>query len=308
MRVLAFGEILWDIINGEEHLGGAPFNFAAHVARCGENESYIISKLGDDFRGMKAYNRCKDYGVNNSLIQWDENHPTGIVEVVLHEGQPEYAIIDEVAYDFIQVDDKLRALDRKNFDVFYFGSLVQRNRTSASTLEYILSEFSFSHVFYDVNLRKGGYSASIVQKSLSLCTIFKLNSDELPLISSLLFDDDFGTEDFCRAVQSRYAQIATIVITASERGCYVFNRLKLDYIEGKKVKVNDAVGAGDAFSAAFMHVTSNGCSAHAAAVIANQLGAYVTTQRGAIPNYSAEIKALLKSKSSTGNYASKIIL
>jgi fructokinase len=32
MKVLAFGEILWDIIEKEEHLGGAPFNFIAHTA------------------------------------------------------------------------------------------------------------------------------------------------------------------------------------------------------------------------------------------------------------------------------------
>jgi fructokinase len=33
--VLAFGEVLWDIIGGDAHIGGAPFNFAAHVVKCG---------------------------------------------------------------------------------------------------------------------------------------------------------------------------------------------------------------------------------------------------------------------------------
>jgi fructokinase len=306
MRVLAFGEILWDIINGEEHLGGAPFNFAAHVARCG-NQSHIISRLGDDFRGIKAYNRCKEYGVDSSLVQWDEQHPTGIVEVTLHDGQPDYTIIKNVAYDFIEVNDILRALDRKRFDVFYFGSLIQRSNMSATTLEYILNKFIFSHIFYDVNLRKDGYSTSIIKQSLQYCTILKLNSDELPLISGIVFDDSFELEDFCKAIHSRYSRISTIVITASEKGCYVSSRNKFDYIEGKKVEVNDAIGAGDAFSAAFMHAMSNGLSDREAAFIANQLGAYVTTKRGAIPTYSADIKELLKSKSPT-KYASKIIL
>ena len=35
MDVVAFGEILWDVIDGVPHLGGAPFNFAAHAARLG---------------------------------------------------------------------------------------------------------------------------------------------------------------------------------------------------------------------------------------------------------------------------------
>ena len=30
--MVAFGEILWDVIDGVPHLGGAPFNFAAHAA------------------------------------------------------------------------------------------------------------------------------------------------------------------------------------------------------------------------------------------------------------------------------------
>ena len=33
--VLSFGEVLWDIIDGVPHIGGAPFNFAAHAVKCG---------------------------------------------------------------------------------------------------------------------------------------------------------------------------------------------------------------------------------------------------------------------------------
>ena len=29
--IVAFGEILWDVIDGVPHLGGAPFNFAARA-------------------------------------------------------------------------------------------------------------------------------------------------------------------------------------------------------------------------------------------------------------------------------------
>jgi hypothetical protein len=34
-RVPAIGEVLWDIIRGQEHIGGAPFNLAAHLSRLG---------------------------------------------------------------------------------------------------------------------------------------------------------------------------------------------------------------------------------------------------------------------------------
>jgi len=51
--VVAFGEILWDVIDGVPHLGGAPFNFAAHAARLGLKTA-IASAVGCDELGTKA--------------------------------------------------------------------------------------------------------------------------------------------------------------------------------------------------------------------------------------------------------------
>jgi fructokinase len=307
MKVLAFGEILWDVIEGNEHLGGAPFNFAAHVAKCG-NESHIISRLGNDYRGMNAFNRCKLYGVGDLLIQWDEQHPTGIVEIILDAGQPDYNINENVAYDFIEISDTFLKMDKNKFDVFYFGSLSQRNPVSATTLKYVLEKFTFNHIFYDVNLRKNGYSASIIENSLRYCSILKLNMNEVPIISSLLFSADLEKENFCRSIRSFFQGVSEIVITASDKGCFIFHDNTLQYVPGKEVQVNDAVGAGDAFSAAFMHVLCNGGSPMEAADIANQLGAYVTTQRGAIPEYTAKIGRLLEVKPKGQSHAPQIIL
>src|SRR5690349_8799460 len=110
MKVLAFGEILWDIIEKEEHLGGAPFNFIAHTAQCGD-DAYIVTRLGRDFRGMKALNRCKSYGVNEKYIQQDDSLPTGTVEVTLRDGQPDYLIVENVAWDHIAFDDVLTGIE-----------------------------------------------------------------------------------------------------------------------------------------------------------------------------------------------------
>ena len=53
MKILSIGEILWDVIGGEDHLGGAPFNFAVHSARLG-HDSWLLSAVGDDERGRRA--------------------------------------------------------------------------------------------------------------------------------------------------------------------------------------------------------------------------------------------------------------
>ena len=51
--VLAFGEILWDVIDGVPHIGGAPFNLAAHAAKCGLGAA-IVSAVGRDDLGRRA--------------------------------------------------------------------------------------------------------------------------------------------------------------------------------------------------------------------------------------------------------------
>ena len=53
MKVLSFGEILWDIYPDKKYIGGAPFNFAAHLAKHGE-EIYMLSCLGKDSLGEEA--------------------------------------------------------------------------------------------------------------------------------------------------------------------------------------------------------------------------------------------------------------
>ncbi|MCD9017155.1 PfkB family carbohydrate kinase [Parachryseolinea silvisoli] len=292
MNVLAFGEILWDIIEGQEHLGGAPFNFAAHAAQCG-NSSFIISRLGNDFLGTRAYNECRAYGVDNSLIQWHEELPTGIVDVTLEHGQPDYHIRKNVAYDFIEYDAVCSAFEKFTFDVFYYGTLVQRNGVSASTLKKILTEHQFRHIFYDVNLRKETFTEAIIRESLRHCTILKLNVDEVPVLSKMLVGEDLIDEQFCAVVTELFPNIKIVIITAAEMGCYLYEDKKLTHVPGVPVSVTDAVGAGDAFSAAFMHVFSLTHDAKNAAALANQIGAFVAGKRGAVPEYSAHLKNIL---------------
>ena len=291
MKVIAFGEILWDIIEGEEYLGGAPFNFAAHCVQCG-NEASVISRVGNDLLGMRAYNQCSQQKVKPDFIQIDQQYPTGMVTVTLSNGQPDYVIHKNAAYDFIEDSEGLQELDCRSADVVYFGSLAQRNDKSRQTLYGLLRRIKCKYVIYDVNLRKGGYTDAILRDSMKFSTILKLNLDELPVISKIVVGNELQPEDFCRAVTEMFSNITIIIITASDKGCFVFDK-ELCYVAGVPVEVTDAVGAGDAFSAAFMHCYFLNEDALSAARIANEVGAFVTTRRGAIPAYSDLIKETL---------------
>lgn len=291
IRSLAYGEILWDIIEGEPFLGGAPFNFASHLAQFGAT-SAIISRVGNDNLGTKAATMAVRHGVNTRYIQQDAALPTGTVEVILQNGQPDYTIFENVAYDTIQYQEFVDKLDNASFDVFYFGSLIQRNSTSAQTLKSILSNHQFSHIFYDVNLRKGGYSKTIIRDSLTQCTILKLNMDEVPVVSDLVFNQVYDLPLFTRQISEKY-KIAVVIITAADKGCFVYHQGILNEVGGVKIELCDAIGAGDAFSAAFVYCYVNGKGVSEAAQIANHVGAFVASKKGPIPEYPNEIIRLV---------------
>ena len=99
--IVAFGEILWDVIDGVPHLGGAPFNFAAHAARCGL-KSAIVSAVGDDELGQRALAAASGFGVDTSGVSVHPNLPTGTVNVTLADGIPSYEIVRPVAWDEIK--------------------------------------------------------------------------------------------------------------------------------------------------------------------------------------------------------------
>ncbi|MFP4092004.1 MAG: carbohydrate kinase family protein [Cyclobacteriaceae bacterium] len=288
MKILSFGEILFDIIEGEHYLGGAPLNFTAHAARLGV-QAYILSRLGQDDLGQEAMQKISSLKVNTSLVQWDEQHPTGTVPVSFEKGQPSYIITENVAYDFISYDKSASQIESTTFDVLYFGTLAQRNAQSADALAKLVSRNTFREIFYDINLRKDCYNADMIRNSLKYCTIFKLNDEEVNVLAEMFYNQPMEIEAFTKKITSDF-QIGLIVITAGAKGCYVYQNSELHFVKGYPAKVVDTVGAGDAFSAAFLIFFLQQGNALRAADKANRLGAFVASSRGPQPVYTEEIR------------------
>jgi fructokinase len=291
MRVLSFGEILFDIIEGEHYLGGAPLNFAAHLAQLGD-ESYIYSRLGRDALGEEALRQIQSFGLRTEYVQQDSLYPTGTVPVVFRNGQPDYTILEKVAYDFIRLDEG-KAFADTAFDVLYFGTLAQRHPQSRETLHQIIERKKFKEIFYDVNLRKNCYTLQLILQSLKRCSILKLNDEEVQALSRMFYGLELDVDAFCRKF-SREHGIRLIIVTAGARGCYVFEQQSLQFVPGHPARVVDTIGAGDSFSAAFLHFYLKNGNALLAADKANRLGAFVASARGPLPAYTPDILDLLQ--------------
>lgn len=291
MKVLSFGEILFDIIEGEHYLGGAPLNFAAHLAQQGV-ESYIFSRVGKDELGEEALGKISKIGVKTDLIQQDAHHPTGTVPVEFKNGQPDYTILENVAYDQIDFADSKQALAQTEFDVLYFGTLAQRDSQSAGSLDQLINQKTFDHIFYDVNLRKDCFTAEIIDHSLMRCTILKLNDEEVEVLAVMLYGKALSLEGFVQQVAKDY-DIKIVIVTAGAKGCFLYEDRQMNFVKGYPASVVDTVGAGDSFSAAFVHQYFKKKDALAAADIGNRLGAFVASSRGPLPEYSTEIRKIL---------------
>ena len=294
MRALSFGEILWDIIEGKAHIGGAPFNLAAHLAKMGV-DSFIISSVGRDTLGEDALQAAKDEGVKTSFIKVHSALPTGTVTVTIGEGgHPTFVIHENTAWDAIVVDDAILSEVKKDaWDVFCFGTLAQRTEKNRETLAKILSCLNAKYPYYDVNLRQDFYEKDWIIRSLKASTIVKVNEEEARVLSQLLYGRQLSPNDFASSAAQQY-NLAVVCITRGEKGCYIYSEGHFEEIGGVPVKVADTVGAGDAFSAGFLFARNQGRDAFASARFACRIGSYVASRPGAVPEYSEEIKTEIK--------------
>lgn len=286
MNALCFGEVLWDVIQGNEHLGGAPFNLAAHLTRNGLR-SRIITRIGDDDRGRRVLTRMRELHVDTEFVQVDPERPTGTVTVELDAGgQPTFTIHEGVAWDAIQVPDALVSALRTAPppDVFCFGTLAQRCAVSRASLRAVLEAVKAAQVFYDVNLRQSYYTWETIRNSLQAATIAKLNSDEAVVLSRALFGEDLPVAHFARRLLRDF-DLTVAIVTQGGEGCEVYSSDDGVQLPGIPVAVSDAVGAGDAFGAGFLARYLEGDSLRGCAEFANRLGTYVASQPGAIPEY-----------------------
>ena len=276
--VVAIGEVLWDVFEGGARLGGAPANFAVHASAMGLRAA-LVSCVGADDLGRRAVAALSARGVATEWVQMDEDRPTGVAPVTLVNGQPSYEIVEGVAWDRIGWRGELHDLARRA-DAICFGTLSQRSAQSRETVQRFVGAASRLRVL-DVNFRQGYHSEAVVLASLELADVVKLSDEEVPLLRGYAG----GPEDvdaFLMALVARFG-LRCAVLTLGARGCRVFGPEGMAVSEGEPQAVVNAVGAGDAFAAAFAGHLLVGADIQTCADRANAVGAFVVTQDGATP-------------------------
>ncbi len=302
MKVLSFGEILFDVFDGSEKLGGAPLNFCADMVRLGA-EGYMLSAFSRDRLGNNAAEAMKKIGIDYSLSCDESLFGTGVCSVTRDEnGEPTYDLVEGVAYDHIALtEERLNRIRNEKFDLFYFGTLAQRNMTSFSALSKLFENCSFPQVFFDLNIRGMYYSGDVIEKGLQRATILKLNYSECRLLCDMGFCmtamsgrcDDAFLKTVMTEISDKY-DIGTVIITLDKDGAAVYRNGEYYRSAPCTSPVVSAVGAGDAFSACFAYNLLCGKSLAECTDRANILGDYTVRFLEALPPYDDELLAKVR--------------
>jgi fructokinase len=297
VRLISIGEILWDVIGPNEHLGGAPLNFAAHARTLG-HEVFLVSAVGDDERGRRALAALKTRGISTELVQVLPGRNTGTAEIELDwEGKPAFHIMRPAAYDFVDLAAPMRERIRNlQADWIYFGTLYHTSRQALPATLRLLEEMPAVKRFYDVNLRDGNWTLATVEQLAERANVIKLSASEAEFLDGSFNADGMeGTvEHFCRRWSDQY-RCQTVCLTMGERGCGIYRNGTYAEVPGYKVQVADTVGAGDAFAAAFLHALSQRWEMKRCGRFANATGALVASRSGAIPEWKEEeVAAMLR--------------
>ena len=278
--ILSLGELLWDLLPGKRILGGAPSNLAFRLTELGR-DCRIVSRVGRDELGREALERVSELGLSTEFIQLDEQHPTGTVDVSFDvERNPDYVINPGVAYDFLApVPELLEAA--KTCRCLIFGTLAQRNETTRKTLALLMEQTPDAIRFMDINLRKDCYERELILNSFQKTDILKINHHEMEMVKNMFGLTARDLPDLTEELAVVF-NIRTVVVTLEEMGAFLFDIEEgKHYLPGYAIKLEDPLGAGDAFSAVFIHHLLNGDPLQEACMRGNMLGAAVATTQGA---------------------------
>lgn len=290
--VVGLGEVLWDCFADSRCPGGAPANVAYQANQLG-CRGIVCSRVGWDELGDELIGFLEDQGLSTDYIQRDTDHPTGTVTVDTSQANhPVFTIHEDVAWDFIALTDALKGLVSSAAAVC-FGTLAQRGEVSRRTIQHCLAATPKPTLLvYDVNLRQRWYQRTRIEQSLESAGVVKLNNDEVVELARLLETGSPDEEPFARELIERFG-LDTVCITRGADGCLLIDAQGAVDVPGIKVDVIDAVGAGDAFTAALIYGRLSGWNLDKQGRFANRVGALVAGKAGAMPPMTDDLAALL---------------
>ena len=186
-KILAVGEVLWDLLPSGKQLGGAPANFTYPVPILGA-DARLVTRVGDDDLGREVLDRFRSLGLPTE-------HGPGRPRVRRRgpstwpsapDGQPRFTIRERRRLGPDRGRRRSRRPRRRGRRrllrqpraagraVATRDPLAGRGGTPPAALR-----------MFDVNLRPPFVDRDVIEESLALANALKLNDQELPALAAM---------------------------------------------------------------------------------------------------------------------------
>lgn len=279
-KVIGVGEVLWDLLPSGPQLGGAPVNFAYHARQMGA-EVRVVTRVGKDGHGREILRRFEEMNIDTTAVQLDDQLPTGVAAVSIDGGTPQFTINNNAAWDALRVSEE--ALDAvRSASAICFGTLAQRSESAASVIQRLVATTPVKALrVFDVNLRQGFYSREVLERSLEIANVLKLNDHELAVLSPT-FELKGDVRQKIEQLAGRF-DLQLVALTRADKGSLLHQFGAWSELPGRKMDVVDTVGAGDAFTAALVMGMLHQLALEEVHRIAADVAGFVCSCPGATP-------------------------
>ncbi len=264
MDIVCLGELLIDMFPAElgrrlvevsafhPKPGGAPANVAVAAARLGARSAFI-GKVGDEAFGHFLAGVLAGEGVETRGMRFDPAARTTMAFIAMpDENTAEFVFYRNPGADMMLRPDELDLALLQETKTFHFGSISLIDEPSRSaTLEAVrVARAAGVRVSFDVNYRPSLWpeparAYDVMMDMLPLAHLVKVNEIELELLSG-----SADLEQGSRLLRERGPEL--VVVTLGPRGSFFRSAGGYGHVPAFAVRTVDAVGCGDAFTAALL--------------------------------------------------------
>ena len=271
-------------------IGGSGGIFSAVLSELGIN-TYIISKISNDFLGQFLISKLKDYGVNTDKLVIKESDETGIT-INLSYRKDKYQISSLNLVSSLNADEvmfeNIEDIGHVHFSSYYMMKNLKADYVKL--INDIKSNYKNVTLSLDTNDDPENKWGEEIYKILRNIDIFLVNKKE-----ALKITKESNVKD---ALNKLSKEVKTVVIKLGSQG-YIA-KYGDNYYKGDPLSVNfkDSTGAGDNFNAGFIYGLMNNLDIKKSLKIANICGAKSVEYLGGVGNKKKfyELKRLLTQK------------
>lgn len=224
----------------EFSVGGSALNVACDLSNLG-NKVSLISRIGNDVYGDKIRETLERYKVKPLLKVDREN--TGFSVILLKDGE-KIVLISKGSSDNISEKDIEERYIVEN-DVIIVTSCGKNSRRIYEKVFNLCRKYRKIFVFNP--------SISVIRKERRLLDIFKSDRAELIILNDEEAKSITKKENLNQAAKKLLKHFKRVIVTLGEKGSIYYDDENKIYQKAYRVKVVSTIGAGDSFTAGFVH-------------------------------------------------------